>query len=375
MSAASIAVVNVETRVPMALVLSIAIHGAGVLGFMHVSLKGTTEKVTELTGIELMDEAIKKNQPKALTPRAELRKQLAKDFFKMAMPKMPKLEPKRIPLDVRAPETHRSLMDLAKPKLSDRGRLKAQPKLALDLSRKKVLAQKMIAEPLVDRARAAPMALPKLEEIGTRQAAPKVLQLAKLADEKRMEAPRGLGEMSMKLDSRSAPKMAMPLLEEAAPRRESQGLGGFSSQLGADAGPALKLEPKMIPVRRTKRLAKVAPAKLPPKRRESGLRRVEKKKSVEIEGPLSNRRVVSHSIPAFPAWAQQQGIIEAEVVIKFYVDPMGFVIADEMGVQRTSGYGRLDRLAMNHLKSWRFERLPLGGRKEWGIITFRFLLE
>jgi TonB family protein len=47
-----------------------------------------------------------------------------------------------------------------------------------------------------------------------------------------------------------------------------------------------------------------------------------------------------------------------------------------MRVERTSGYGRLDRLAMDHLKKWRFDPLRLDDpRTEWGVITFRFILE
>jgi TonB family protein len=46
-----------------------------------------------------------------------------------------------------------------------------------------------------------------------------------------------------------------------------------------------------------------------------------------------------------------------------------------MSVDKSSSYGWLDRLAMAHLKKWRFEPLPMGGRNEWGIITLRFFLE
>ena len=45
-----------------------------------------------------------------------------------------------------------------------------------------------------------------------------------------------------------------------------------------------------------------------------------------------------------------------------------------MRVERTSGYGRLDRLSMDCLRNWRF--IPIGSdEKQWGVITFRFLLE
>ena len=64
---------------------------------------------------------------------------------------------------------------------------------------------------------------------------------------------------------------------------------------------------------------------------------------------------------------------EAEVRIKFYVSPAGDVLPD-LRVETTSGYGRLDRLALDSLKTWTFE--PIGGAgRQWGIITFRFVLE
>ncbi|TPW19139.1 MAG: hypothetical protein FD126_2989, partial [Elusimicrobia bacterium] len=111
----------------------------------------------------------------------------------------------------------------------------------------------------------------------------------------------------------------------------------------------------------------------PPPRRAVETKTV-KKNAVEIEGPLSNRRVVARSLPQFPDWAREMGLVEAEVAIKFYVTPEGAVVGDSLRVERTSGYGRLDRLAMDHLKVWKFQPKAISGN-EWGVITFRFLLE
>jgi TonB family protein len=110
-----------------------------------------------------------------------------------------------------------------------------------------------------------------------------------------------------------------------------------------------------------------------PLRRQGAEAIEEKKKGVEIEGPLADRRVVSYEVPEFPEWARQQGILEATVAIRFYVSPEGDVLPN-MRIERTSGYGRMDRLAMDSLKLWKFA--PLGSdQRQWGIITFRFLLE
>jgi TonB family protein len=97
------------------------------------------------------------------------------------------------------------------------------------------------------------------------------------------------------------------------------------------------------------------------------------RKGVEIEGPLSGRKVVAYSVPPFPDWASRQGIMEAEVAIRFTVDAEGAVMPG-MSVERTSGYGRLDRLAMDSLRSWRFAPAP-GTGAQWGVITFRFIQE
>ena len=49
-------------------------------------------------------------------------------------------------------------------------------------------------------------------------------------------------------------------------------------------------------------------------------------------------------------------------------------VMPDMRVEHTSGYGRLDRLAMDSLRNWKFEPIAAQER-QWGIITFRFLLE
>ena len=95
---------------------------------------------------------------------------------------------------------------------------------------------------------------------------------------------------------------------------------------------------------------------------------------MEIEGPLSDRQVVSASVPQFPPWAKEQGVVESAVAIRFTVDPSGKVL-ETMRVERTSGFGRMDRLAMEHLKLWRFAPVNASEGNQWGIITFRFILE
>ena len=120
------------------------------------------------------------------------------------------------------------------------------------------------------------------------------------------------------------------------------------------------------------RLAPVAEAPKPA-RRVAEAAAAGERKGVEIEGPLADRKVKAYSVPTFPEWARSQGILEAEVAIRFNVNAEGLVLPD-MRVERTSGYGRLDKLSMESLKSWRFAPAP-GAGVQWGVITFRFVLE
>ncbi|MFH1724341.1 MAG: TonB family protein [Elusimicrobiota bacterium] len=362
--------ISAEARVPGAIAVSIVLHVAGMGGFLYHSGKKAGEKVEVITDVELL---IEQRAQRRAAMRAQPEPPSMKDFLKMALPKMPKV---RVggPLQVKAPEIKKSLMNIPQPELKDRGRLKDASKMnALDLSRERVKLAK-VAQPLVDRETKALGALPKLAEIGTRKASRKVIQMAALAEERpeRLRG-RGLGAVSKDISSRNAPQLAAPLLAEQGGPKGRPSFEQVADMLAKKA-PALKLEPEAARPKRLEKRAPVATAKLPPRETRAKLRQI-KKKAVEIEGPLSNRKVVAHSLPEFPAWARDQGIIEAEVVIKFYVAPTGQVIESEMQVERTSGYGRLDRLAMEHLKKWRFEALPFGGRKEWGIITFRFVLE
>lgn len=97
-------------------------------------------------------------------------------------------------------------------------------------------------------------------------------------------------------------------------------------------------------------------------------------RSAEISGPLSQRKIIRSYVPPFPDWAREKGILEALVSIRFYVSKEGRVL-DGMQVERSSGYGALDRSAMETLKKWVFAPSSSGLDKEWGVITFRYIME
>lgn len=93
----------------------------------------------------------------------------------------------------------------------------------------------------------------------------------------------------------------------------------------------------------------------------------------EITGPLKDRKIQRPFYPRYPSWAKEQNI-EASVSISFMVSPKGDVLKN-MRVVRTSGYSKLDTLAMSALKKWKFSPLQKSTENQSGIITFRFLLD
>ncbi|MBI4218355.1 MAG: energy transducer TonB, partial [Elusimicrobia bacterium] len=77
-------------------------------------------------------------------------------------------------------------------------------------------------------------------------------------------------------------------------------------------------------------------------------------------------------LPVYPPWARAKNI-EASVSIRFTVNPEGDV-ENALSIEKTSGYPELDRLAMETLKKWKFTALT-SEQKQWGTITFKFLLD
>ncbi len=346
-------------RLPFSVVVSLALHAGGFALWMHAS-RVSKEPVTRAIGnVDLLIQVRKPlpaAAPKTPTPPSTW------NFLKMALPTLPRAAPQ---MQVKLPEVKRQLLPEIK-KISDRGRMAAPPKLDdLDLGRQKLDAARIEAK-LETRKTAALAALPKLEEIGARKV--KNLPAALALEERRQEA-MGLQKISAaapEASRRSAPAAAV--LREASPPERS-GLGDKMAALLPAQEPALDLRPQAAMAAPRRKLEAEAPAQLRRKVEALG----EKKKGVEIEGPLADRKVLNYEVPAFPAWARAQGVLEASVAIRFWVAPEGAVLPD-MRVERTSGFGRLDRLAMDSLARWRFAPLVSQG-KQWGVITFRFLME
>lgn len=91
----------------------------------------------------------------------------------------------------------------------------------------------------------------------------------------------------------------------------------------------------------------------------------------EITGPGGTRQIISKVIPEYPAWAEQQNI-EANVKIKIWVNKDGIVFSTE--VFETSGYRKLDILAEETLKKWKFSNIE-EDINVWAVVTFKFRLK
>ena len=90
-------------------------------------------------------------------------------------------------------------------------------------------------------------------------------------------------------------------------------------------------------------------------------------------GPIADRNVLAHRTPAYPDWAEVQGV-EATVSLYFVVRPDGS-IKENILVEKTSGFEDFDANAVAALRAWRFEALGPGSTGEqWGRITFHYRL-
>ncbi len=93
-----------------------------------------------------------------------------------------------------------------------------------------------------------------------------------------------------------------------------------------------------------------------------------------LEGPVSDRALLSYRLPGYPGWAKSEGI-EVSASIYFEVRPDGRV-DDNILIEETSGYQDFDRSAVEAVLSWRFQ--PVEGNlsaNQWGRITFEFRIE
>lgn len=352
-----------EARIPTSVAVSLGLHG-GLLVFFGLMMREAPKQAAKVVeGVDLIIQ-----QKTAAAPAAAVKPPPLStfDFLKLALP-TPVRAAAPAQLDVKIPE-HK--VNLAEPKLQDSAR-KDLPKLqALDLSEHRVDAAKLDVKMDRRHAAAALAALPRLEDVGRRRVKnlPQALEL----EDRRREAvaAAGLPALDAKPTSRRQAAAAVAALQEAAPPPSAASRNSLSSLL---AKPALQ-EARPQAAMDAPKLARIDEAPKVQRRQAAQAADVaEPKKGVEIEGPLADRKIRSYSVPPFPDYLKSQGVLEADVAIRFTVDEDGNVMPG-MRVTSSSGYGRVDRLAMDALKVWRFVPAP-GAGIQWGVITFRFVTE
>ncbi|MBI5244053.1 MAG: TonB family protein [Elusimicrobia bacterium] len=357
-----------EARLPVSVITSFALHAGGLAGYLLISQASRTVDTRFIDNVDLIMAAPQMPRPAAPKP---LQPPSLKDFLKLALPAIPKPPAPSAPLEVKAPEIARKLMDINQPKLDDRGKLKRSETLeGLDLGHRRESLAKIDLGALRE-AKAPIDALPKLEEVGVRRASKKAVEMAALADERSREAPQALAALPSPALRSSKALSAAPLLAPEAPRGEGGGSSRIAQALAAREEQPPALQPRALPA--IPKQGAIERSAIAPRRQAEGLQAAPKK-GVEIEGPLRDRQVVASSIPPFPQWAKDQGLVEADVAIRFYVDFSGRVL-ENIRVEKTSGFGRLDRLVIEHLKAWRFAPVDPSAGNQWGVITFRFVAE
>lgn len=368
-----------ERRVQSSAALSAAFH-ALALGTYFLMKAGQQAQLV-ITNVEFVD--MRPPAPAALDkapgPLERAPRGVA-DFLKMALPSFKSQEPQEAPQEAQAAR----LLEQTAPSI------KLDPARTLARADRPALARpdSPTASPSqlaarTDDASAAPAQLAaadvqpslSLEEIGRK--AVRGAGAPSIRIDPNAGAPRraGLAEVAALPSSPSGAAPAAPM--EAAIRLDAGGPARSAAPpsapigYGRGGGGSISLDGR--PGQRGGGLAMPAPEALAPKPAESAPKTdLGSNKSVEISGPLAQRKVLSSALPSYPEWARAKNV-EAEVVIRFFVSAEGRV-RDRLILERTSGYPELDRLSMEAIKRWTF--VPLSGAQEdqWGIITFRFRL-
>ena len=351
---------------------SVAFHALFIFFYVYFVLLRPETRTVVLNNVDLI---LQEKQAQAKPENKTL------SFLKMALPQLPKVVapevpqlPKLAPMDIKAPETTRKAMDLPQKLMEREGKLSAQEKLELDAGKRITSGPKDSALDMgATRGPAAMAPRIELEEVGMKKA-PSMPQGIKL-DENRggpVVHPQTMQELNV--------AMAGARRAVAGPQGLSERQGAISAARPAAAiasAPQRLTEARNAGVQISARAQPVMSAETINMRRGGEVLRQAQaaaKPAMEITGPLSKRKVTRFYAPAFPDWARDRGILEAAVSIKFFVDNSGRVL-DNASVEKTSGYGMLDRLAVDAIKRWTFE--PAGGTQtsQWGVVTFRFVAD
>jgi len=348
---------------------AVLFHGLAFFAYLNFVLLRPETRNIVISNVDLLVQ-----EKEARVPKPAAAKTL--DFLKLAMPKLPKIEAMRAPalppLEIKAPEARRKNFDLPEKLLERSGRAQAQERLEMDTSKRVASAQ--TADLGIKAERSAVSLAPRieLEEVGMRKA-PSLPENLKFDENARSFTPSTMQELNVAVDR--ARKAA------AIPQGISERQGEVGTLRGnpriAPAAPERLAEARSAPETAAGAGTRARPVISVPALeglKGAAIKQAEEPRKVEIEGPLSRRKVLRYFVPSFPAWARELGILEASVSLKFYVDGAGRVL-DSTTVEKTSGYGALDRMAADAIKQWRFEPVAGAASRQWGVITFRFVTD
>jgi TonB family protein len=348
---------------------AILFHGLVFFVYLNFVLLGPAARTMVINNVDLLVQ-----EKEAQAPKTSSHKTL--DFLKLAMPKIPKIEavpaPRLPSIEIKTPEARRKNFDLPDKLLERSGRAQAQERLEMDTSKR--AASALTADLGIKAERAAVSLAPRieLEEVGMRKA-PSLPENLKFDENARSYTPQTMQELNIAVD-RARKVAALP--QGISERQGEVGALRESARI-APAAPERLAEAQSAPVESAAQGLRARPvisvAALEGFKGAS-VKQAEEPKKIEIEGPLSKRKVLKYYVPVFPAWARDRGLLEAAVSVKFYVDNSGRVL-DDTSVEKTSGYGALDRVAVDAIKQWRFEAIAGTSSRQWGVITFRFVTD
>lgn len=370
---------------------SLGVHGAFIAFYliMKVAVPQTELILTEIEFLEFEEEKIEDVVRPEDAPAAMRVPKSFADLLRMALPQPKPTEPVEAqPQEMETRQLDRMQMpELAKPKLRiDQRELSSQPQIQLksalvprraaariaDMSRSNqppaAALGVMDAAPRIDLAEVGRIAVP-VQQTASIRIDPSARAKTNLADLRTAvpvisRRPRARAPAGIKLVDTGPVRGVRRVPRSSLPIGYQKGGGGISLKAAPLGRRRVANIPKDFARKQAKPVAdliKAAPGK---------------KGSVEIAGPLAQRKVVNYTLPKYPGWARDKGI-EAEVVIRFYVSRDGHV-RDRLILERTSGYAELDKISMAALKKWLFAALPDERAQEgdqWGIITFRFRLK
>ncbi|OGS32902.1 MAG: hypothetical protein A2218_10900 [Elusimicrobia bacterium RIFOXYA2_FULL_53_38] len=348
---------------------AILFHGFVFFAYLNFVLLRPETRNIVISNVDLLLQ-----EKEARVPKAPVNKTL--DFLKLALPKIPKIETVRAPvipaIEIKTPETRRKSFDLPQNLRERSGRAPAQERLEMDAAKRAVSAMNADLDIKAERSAVALAPKIELEEVGMRKA-PALPDNLKFDENARSFTPQTMRELNIAVD-RAKKVSAMP---QGLSERQGGAEAIRESVRIAPAMPERLAEARSAPVESAARGLRERPvisAAALGGLKSASMKQAEEPKKVEIEGPISRRKVLKYYVPAFPPWARDRGLLEAAVAVKFYVDNSGRVLADA-SVEKTSGYGALDRLALDAISKWQFEPVSGAVSRQWGIITFRFVTD